>query len=192
MIKAFRLLMVLLVIATASGRLYAQNAKLYLNNKEIAFQSVHFLDASTIDSINFYTGTEANAKLNLQTTGVDSVYVIFERDLSDVVSYYQLLERYHLDNRARALPLDLNSGRYDYVKDPQLMMFSINRVTRVAVEMAYKTGIDYINIDHMYNRPYMGPYKGIGSAKARRTLTWLQGYFEGYGDNFYYKQYKGK
>jgi hypothetical protein len=191
MIKAFRLLMVLLVIATTSGRLFAQNARLYLNDREITPQSVHFLDASTIDSINFYTGKEANEKLNIQTKGVDSVYVIFKRDLLDVISYYRLLDLFHLDKRASKLPLSLGSARKFYIDKPNLMIFNPNRVTGVFIQMAYNNK-DYIHLDHVYNRPYYGPYKGPGSAKASKTLIWLQGYFEGYGDNSYYRSFKRK
>ena len=161
---------------------FAQNARLYMNRQEIAPQSVHFLEAATIDSINFYSGAEAHEKLNLQTQGVDSVFVIFKKDMSDVVSYYQLLDVYHFDERARKLPLNLGSVKYKYVEKASLMIFNLNKTPSISVETAYNSQLDYISILQLYNRPY--------NSAAGKTLTWLQGYVEGIGDNSYYKNFK--
>jgi hypothetical protein len=166
----------------ASGLFAQQRAKLYLNKREIAIRSVHFLDAATIDSINFYTGAEANEKLHLQTIGVDSIFVIFKKDLSDVVSYYQLLDLYHLDARARALPLNLSSLKDESPANAQMMMFSLNKVPGVLIEIKYNTHADYVSLSRGYQTPYR--------SDAGKMLTWLQGYVEGVGDNFYYRKFK--
>jgi hypothetical protein len=165
-----------------ASSLYAQQAKLYLNKQEIALPSVHFLDAATIDSVNFFTGLEANRKFNLQTLGVDSVFVIFKKNMSDVVTYYQLLDLYHMEKKARTLPLNLGSVRYEYVVNADLMMFNPSVVPGISVEMAYATHVDYIRLGFGYRRPY--------NSEAGKMITWLQGYVEGNGDNFYYRKFK--
>lgn len=164
---------------------FAQNARLYMNKQEIAPQSVQFLEAATIDSINFYSGAEAHEKLNLPTQSVDSVFVIFKKNMSDAVSYYQLLDLYHLDERARKLPLIIGMSHNNrYIDRAPLMIFNINCVTSVSVDIMYNTNTDYVSIWHTYNRPYNSP--------AGKMLTWLQGYIEGYGDNSYYRNFKTK
>jgi len=164
---------------------FAQNARLYMNKQEIAPQSVHFLEAATIDSINFYSGAEAHEKLNLQTQGVDSVFVIFKKDMSDVVSYSKLFSLYHFDDRAQLLPLTIGmSHNNNYIDKARSMIFNINHVTSVSVNIMYNTNTDYVSIWHTYDRPY--------NSLAGKMLTWLQGYIEGYGDNSYYRNFKTK
>ncbi|MFD2144277.1 hypothetical protein [Mucilaginibacter antarcticus] len=178
-----RKLLIVMAFVLMRGSLYAQNAKLFLNKREIALPSVHFLEAATIDSINFYTGDQANEQFFLPTKGIDSVYVIFKHDMTDVVTYHQLLNLSHLDERARALPLDLGSVRYRYVDNAQTMVFNLEHVPSVSVQTTY-THIDYVSLFRAYRRPY--------DSDAGKMLIWLQGYCEGYGDNVYYNRYKRK
>ncbi|TSJ43380.1 hypothetical protein FO440_04075 [Mucilaginibacter corticis] len=166
-----------------SPDVFAQNARLYMNKQEIAPQSVHFLEAATIDSINFYSGAEAHEKLNLQTQGVDSVFVIFKKDLSDVVSYYQLLDLFHLDKRARKLQLHWGSPNHPYVNDPQSMVFNMKFVRDVTV-IKQNANTDCVSMWWLGRNPYY--------TNAGKMLTWLQGYFENLGNNPYYRNFKRK
>ena len=176
--------LILILFALTSGLAYGQKAKLYLNKREIAPQSVHFLDPATIDSIVFYTGTEAREKLFLQTLATDSVFVIFKRSVSDVFTYYQLLNLYHLDDRARTLPLDIGMGKSSYLENAPLMMFNLNRVQSLWVSVKWKQPGSEIRISSWYNRPFR--------SDAGKMLTWLQGYVEGIGENSYYQSFKKK
>jgi len=180
----FRLLFVL-ALQFFGQVVFAQNASLYLNKQEIAPQSVYFFEPATIDSINFYTGADANKKLDLPTTGIDSVFVIFKKDMSDVVSYFQLLSLYHFDERSRLLPLTIGlSHNNKYIDKARLLVFNINKVTSVSANIKNNTHTDFVSIWHPYNRPY--------NSRAGKMLTWLQGYIEGYGDNSYYLKFKNR
>lgn len=177
-----KVLLVAIAAMMFTANLYAQKARLFLNKREIALPSVHFLEAATIDSIKFYTGEDANQTLFLPTKGIDSVFVIYKSSMADVVTYHQLLGLYHLDQRARALPLNLGSVRYRYVENPQAMMFNLEPVISISIQVTYDTSVDYVGLLRGYRRSY--------NSAAGKMLTWLQGYCEGNGDNFYYSKFK--
>lgn len=175
---------IVLVLALASGFIYAQNAKLFINKREVALPFVYFLDPAAVDSVNFYTGDVANQELQLPTTGVDSVFVVFKRDMANMVSYHKLLELFHLDKRAQDLPLTLGYTKEPHVKDAEKMMFDINLVPSVIIQTTNDTHTDYVSIFRPYRRPH--------NSEAGKMITWLQGYSEGMGDSPYYEKYKRK
>jgi hypothetical protein len=132
--------------------------KYFLNKREIAPQSVFFLNQEDIDSV---------------TTCVQVVTIVtlFSHNPEKVLSYYEVLERYRIAESGRTLPVNLEFAAD--ITDPVKLVFSIDMISEVAVRLFSPSQFKSIWIYKTYQRLDRTSKKGKILSEIRRKFNVL-------------------
>lgn len=153
----FLFFFVLCAICTVS---FAQEkpavARYFLNKQEISPQSVFFLNEHDIDSIGEYINP-------------DTSIVFYMRKNKKIVSYPQLLKRYHLEDEIMSFPTSATYTRV--ISKPELLMFSDDTIADITISKNDETGLTYVFIQSALNRWERDSKRAFAMVKIKRKLN---------------------
>jgi hypothetical protein len=113
---------VLLAQSTTSNAVAKSTTKYFINQLEIAPQSIQYLKVKDIDSIREYHHTIA---------GADTAVVLYTSKQDSLETFDDVMDDYFVVPEARSFKV--NTPNYTNVEEPYKMVFSIESVSRVNV-----------------------------------------------------------
>lgn len=99
------------------------NVHYFLNETEIAPQSIQFLNVRHIDSIK--------TTLNKKQTGLDTTVVLYSSKRDSLISFEKVMDDYFVEPEVRHFKI--NTPNYLGVEEPTKMMFSSDGVSNLIV-----------------------------------------------------------
>ncbi len=105
--------------------------KYFLNTREVSGPSFSCLEPASIDSVRSLSAVNAKKIYKIDPGDADSIHIVFIKDVSDVVSYKELLNLYHLNDNA--IDFGLSISKYPDIRDKERTVFSKKYVTGVDI-----------------------------------------------------------
>jgi hypothetical protein len=131
-------------------------ARYFLNKQEISPQSVFFLNEHDIDSIGEYINP-------------DTSIVFYMRKNKKMLSYPQLLKRYHLEDEVINFSMSTTFSRK--ISKPELMMFSFDTIADINISRNDKTGLTYVFIQSALNHWERDSKRAFTMGRIKRKLN---------------------
>jgi hypothetical protein len=151
---------VTIVIFAGATSASAQSAtKYFINNREIAPESVFYFNQNDIDSIRQFVDTDTNV-------------VFYTHRPEKILSYHQLLDLHLINKSARNLQVDLSEATN--IKSPEKLVFSVDRVLYVSIIYRRPVNTKSVWIASTYESWDQKSEKGSLLSKLRRRFNNLK------------------